>query len=130
MGNVQEERQEWRRPEDVTRFAGINYDVGYMLLDESPSDLAGQVVAAITAGAIALQQYEVIDRSIAKNMVRLPQALPSRHRPECSVVLAAHGRHFGGACAPLVCGLLHTRPSDALARCPVARRGHEPRTRS
>lgn len=70
VGNVQEERQEWRRPEDVTRFAGINYDIGYMLLDESPSDLAGQVVAAITAGAIALQQYEVIDRTIAKNMVR------------------------------------------------------------
>ena len=35
---MQEERQEWRRPEDVTRFAGINYDVGYMLLDESPSE--------------------------------------------------------------------------------------------
>lgn len=82
VGNVQEERQEWRRPEDVTRFAGMQYDVGFMLLDESPSDLAGQVVAAITAGAIALQQYDVIDRTVAKNMVRPPRPTRQPHPPQ------------------------------------------------
>ena len=72
VGHVLEQRQSWNRPEDVTEFRGVGADVGIMRLEESPSDLAGQVVAAITAGALALQQYGEIDRNVAQTMVRMP----------------------------------------------------------
>ena len=74
VGNTLEQRQQWNRPEDVVT-AQLH---GEVLLDDSPSDLAGQVAAALTAGALALNQYRRLDTSTAFVFVRAPFHPPLR----------------------------------------------------
>lgn len=99
VGWVQRERKDWRRPEDVTEFEGLNVDVGVLGLDESPSDLAGQVSAAITAGALALREYDVVDRATASSMVR-----HCRRLQPCGL---------GGACGETTCWATDSRGTPA-----------------
>lgn len=70
------EHQEWNRPEDVT----APQFVGHVALEESPSDLAGQVVAALVSSALALLEYDITERSQSTSLVRM---LSSRSSP-CS----------------------------------------------
>ena len=71
MGNALEQRQQWNRPEDLTQpqmmFNSTPY---YIPLSESPSDLAGQITAALVAGALALNQYDRLDSSTTFQFVR------------------------------------------------------------
>lgn len=59
MGNVLRQRQQWNRPEDLDSPQFI----GKIPLAMSPSDLSGQIVAALVSGSLALNQYEELDRS-------------------------------------------------------------------
>jgi hypothetical protein len=67
IGNMRKEHLEWRRPEDVT----TQEFVGYVALEESPSDLAGQVVAAMVSSGLALLEYAIAERSVAVSLVLL-----------------------------------------------------------
>jgi hypothetical protein len=73
VGDVLEQRQEWNRPEDVKdsqmMFPAMNTPY-YIPLGEAPSDLAGQIAAALCAGALALNQYNSIDKSTTFLFVR------------------------------------------------------------
>lgn len=63
---MKNEHKEWNRPEDVKDPTFV----GYVALEESPSDLGGQVVAALVSSALALLEYDITDRSQATDMVR------------------------------------------------------------
>jgi hypothetical protein len=66
VGNMEKEHTNWHRPEDVR----TQEFVGYVALEESPSDLGGQVVAALVASGLALLKYDMIERSQATSLVR------------------------------------------------------------
>lgn len=55
MGNIEKERQEWNRPEDVVGPVPISAVTGA----DSPSDLAGQLVAGLVSTALAMREYKV-----------------------------------------------------------------------
>jgi hypothetical protein len=63
---LDKEHQNWNRPEDVT----TQEFVGYVALEESPSDLAGQVVAALVSAGLALLEYDITERSQTTSLVR------------------------------------------------------------
>jgi hypothetical protein len=65
VGTAAKESQLWRRPEDVLEAQFV----GTVELGASPSDLAGQVAAAFTAAALALEDNSSIDRSTASSLV-------------------------------------------------------------
>lgn len=62
---MRKEHQEWHRPEDVT----TQEFVGHVALEESPSDLAGQVVAALVSSSLALLEYDITERSQSTSLV-------------------------------------------------------------
>lgn len=66
VGNMKRGHQNWDRPEDVTTQEFI----GYVALEESPSDLSGQVVAALVASGLALLEYDITERSQSTSLVR------------------------------------------------------------
>lgn len=112
---MQRERQDWRRPEDATDFAGVNLDVGVLGLDESPSDLAGQVTAAVAAGALALLEYEAVDRATATDMVRPRRRLAWRVSV-LSVLRPSDGRGTKPHRVPVILSTASVDPPAALPR--------------
>lgn len=64
---MKREHQNWNRPEDIT----TQQFIGQVALEESPSDLAGQVSAALVASGLALLEYDITERSQSTALVRL-----------------------------------------------------------
>lgn len=65
IGNIQEERQLWRRPEDileVQELLSVN-------LDDSPSDLIANIVATLVSGNLALVSVQAISHDVAKEVI-------------------------------------------------------------
>jgi hypothetical protein len=81
---MEKEHTNWNRPEDVT----TQEFVGYVALDESPSDLAGQVVAALVASGLALLEYDLIERGQASQLVRSNLAPVNNSNSNLSRVLS------------------------------------------
>lgn len=65
VGSAEKERQLWRRPEDIREPQVISE----VPLSESPSDLSGQVAAALSSAALALELYGVIEKADARTLV-------------------------------------------------------------
>ena len=53
VGDVAVERTLWRRPEDIT----AKQEIDYVRASDSPADLAGQMVAALAGGAVAMFRH-------------------------------------------------------------------------
>jgi Glycosyl hydrolase family 9 len=79
VGNVALERTVWRRPEDITQDPVA---IDFVATSDSPADLAGQMVAAIAAGTLALDKARRLPQSEAESN------LASAHRLYTSVMLA------------------------------------------
>ena len=84
MGDVRVERTVWRRPEDITRD---DPTIKFIAMSESPADVAGQMVAGIVAGTLALRAHQSLpDEEVAAN-------LRSAHRLFSSVMFAPQVCH-------------------------------------
>jgi hypothetical protein len=66
VGTALEQRQDWKRPEDLVE----KQFVGRIPLELSPSDLSGQIVAALVSGALAMFKHKKIDSQATFRFVR------------------------------------------------------------
>jgi hypothetical protein len=82
VGNALQQRQDWKRPEDLKEKQFI----GKIPLELSPSDLAGQIVAALVSGALAMQKHGKIDGETTFKFVRF-QFCGSTHSMQCCTLL-------------------------------------------
>lgn len=71
VGDIFIERMEWNRPEDLRGAQPVEW----LQLADSPSDLAGQVVAGLAAGSLALLTAGAIDQAAATDHVTIAHRL-------------------------------------------------------